>query len=177
MTLRHLSIAALAAGLIAVLGLLIGLADPAYYDPETTLDYAAASLNTLGPVATAVALVIWWRVMPVRGVFLIPVAAAAALVFGVGNFLEDIAGLEAGGDLFFYGGAAHFAVLLIAAVVALTTRGNWRWTGLVLLALAAGIGLDSALVGALGWLALAEVLRRVLPDRTSVTGRRALRSG
>ncbi len=61
MTLRHLSIAALAAGLIGVVGFLIGLADPAYYDPETTLDYAAASLNTLGPVAAAVALVIWWR--------------------------------------------------------------------------------------------------------------------
>ncbi len=165
MTLRHLSIAALAAGLIGVVGFLIGLADPAYYDPETTLDYAAASLNTLGPVATAVALVIWWRVMPVRGASLILVAAAAALVFGVGNFLEDIAGLK-GGDLFFYGGAALFSVLLIAAVVALTTRGNWRWTGLFLLALAAGMGLDSALVGALGWLALAAILWRVLADRT-----------
>ncbi len=166
MTLRHLVIAALTAGMIGVLGFLIGLADPAYYDPETTLDYAAASLNTLGPVTTAGALVIWWRVMPVRGVFLMPAAAAAALVFGVGNFLEDIAGLEAGGDLFFYGGAALFAVLLIGAVLALTMRGSWRWTGLFLLTLAAGMGLDSALVGALGWLALAVILWRVIPHRT-----------
>ena len=53
MTTKQLSFACLGAGLVALLGLLVGLADPACYAPETTLDYAGASFNTLGPRATA----------------------------------------------------------------------------------------------------------------------------
>ena len=41
-----------------MLVVLLGLANPAYYAPETTLDYTAAALNTAGPVTTAVALFI-----------------------------------------------------------------------------------------------------------------------
>ena len=97
-----------------MLVVLLGLANPAYYAPETTLDYTAAALNTAGPVTTAVALFIWWRVMPVRrGALLIPIAAATALVFGLGNFLEDIAGWEWGVDLYFYGGAAFLRYRLL----------------------------------------------------------------
>ena len=125
MTLQHLAVASLVAGLVALLGLLVGLADPAYYEPETALDYVAATLNTAGPIATSVALFIWWRVVPIRrGAFLIPFAATAALVFGLGNFLEDVAGLEWGGDLFFFGGVALLASSAAAGVVALTVRSD-----------------------------------------------------
>jgi hypothetical protein len=147
------------AGLIALLGLLVGLADPAYYEPETALDYVAATLNTAGPVATSATLLIWWRVVPIRrGAFLILFAATSALVFGLGNFLEDIAGLDWGGDLFFFGGVALLASSAAAGVVALTVRNRWRWSGLILLAIAAGIGLDSAVVWVIAWLAFAVLL-------------------
>ena len=159
MTIRYLAIASFGTGLTALVGFMVGLADPAYYAPETTLDYAAATLNTLGPVAAAVALFIWWKVVQVRrGVFLILIAAGSGLGYGVGNFLGDIAGWEPGDDLFFYGSAAFFFASFTAGVVVLTVRSNWRWSGLFLLAVAAGVGVDSALVSAIGWLALGVVL-------------------
>ena len=161
MTIRHLAIASLGTGLIALVGFLVGLTDPAYYAPETTHDYAAATLNTLGPVAAAIALFIWWRVAQVRrGVFLILIAAASGLLYGVGNFLGDIAGWGPGDDLFFYGSAAFFVASVTAGVVVLTVRSNWRWSGLFLLAVAAGVGVDSAIVSAVAWLALGVVLWR-----------------
>ena len=51
-----------------------------------------------------------------------------------------------------------FAVSIAAGVMALTARSNWRWSGLFLLALAASVALDSAMVGAVALLAFAVVL-------------------
>jgi len=164
-TTKQLAFACLGAGLVALLGLLVGLGDPAYYAPETTLDYAGAALNTMGPLATALAMVVWWKVIPVgRRALLIPIAATTAVLFGLGNFLEDIGGLEVGGDLFFYGGAGFFAASLAAGVIVLTAPTRWRWSGLVLVALGAGVALDSAVVWVAAWLAFALVLWTDLLD-------------
>ena len=41
---------------VPLVGLVVGLSDPAYYAPQDPIDYLAAFLNTAGPVAVAVAL-------------------------------------------------------------------------------------------------------------------------
>jgi len=157
-----LIIASAVAGLVSLTGFLVGLSDPVYYSPETSIDYLAAVLNTAGPFAAAVALLIWWKVTPVRrGAILILAAATAAFALGLGNLLEDIVGLEWAGDLFFYGGFAMFATTALAGLMALTVNERWRWSGLFLLAIAAGLGFDSALIWGVAWLALAVAVWRV----------------
>jgi len=158
-TTKRLSLACLGAALVSLLGLLVGLTDPVYYAPVTSLDYAGAVLNTLGPLATAMAMLMWWQVAPLgRRALLIPIAATGAVVLGLGNFLGDIAGLQRGDDLFFYGGAGFFAASLAAGVLVLSAANRWRWSGLLPLVLAVGIGLDSAVVWVVGWLAFALAL-------------------
>ena len=136
-----------------------------YYAPETTLDYAIASLNTLGPFATSLAMFICWKVLPLgRRGLLIPLGATEAFVFGAGNFLGDIADLDVGDDLFFYGGAWFFGVSVAAGVIVLTAPNRWRWSGLLLLGLGAGVGLDSAVIWVAAWMAFVVVLWRSLLD-------------
>lgn len=127
MTTRQVAFVSLLAALVSLLGLLVGLGDPEYYAPETTLDYASAALNSLGPLVAALAMLVWWRVMPLgRRALLIPIAATGAVLFGLGNFLEDIAGLGVGEDLYFFGGAAFFAVSVVAGVIVLTAPHRLR---------------------------------------------------
>ena len=162
-TTRHLTGASLVAGLVSLVGLIVGLADPAYYAPEDPIDYLAALLNTAGPVAAAAALAIWWRVTPVRrGAALVLLGAVAALVFGLGNFLEDIAGVEWGFALFGIGGMATVVTLGLGGLLALTVKDPWRWSGLFLIAVAAGPALDSGEVWVLAWLGFAVALQRGL---------------
>jgi hypothetical protein len=148
-----------AVGVIALIGFLVGLADPAYYSPETPTDYLAAGLNSVGPFVAAAALFIWWRTTPIRrGVFLILVAAAAAFVWGLGNLIEDILDYEWGFILFGVGGITTVLASALAGVVALTVRDPFRWSGLFLLGVAAGPAADSALVWAVVWLAFVVYL-------------------
>ena len=93
---------------------------------------------------------------------LILVGAVAALVFGLGNFLEDIAGVEWGFALFGIGGMATVATTGLAGVLALTVKDPWRWSGLFLLAVAAAPALDSGQVWVLAWLGFAIALQRGL---------------
>ena len=161
MSLGSLRVVSVAVGAIALIGFLVGLTDPAYYSPETPMDYLAAGLNSAGPFVAAAALFIWWRTTPIRrGVFLILVAAAAAIVWGLGNLIEDILDYEWGFVLFGVGGIITVLASALAGVVALTVREPFRWSGLFLLGVAAGPAADSALVWAVVWLAFALYLRQ-----------------
>ncbi len=161
MTLGSLRVASVAVGAIAVIGLLVGLADPVYYSPETPMDYLAAGLNSAGPFVAAAALFIWWRATPVRrGAFLILVAAGAAFVWGLGNLIEDILDYEWGFVLFGVGGITTVLASGVAGVAALTVRDSFRWSGLFLLGVAAGPAADLALVWAVVWSAFAWFLGR-----------------
>jgi hypothetical protein len=123
------------------------------------LDYLAAGLNSAGPFVAAAALFIWWRTTPIRrGVFLILVAAAAAIVWGFGNLFEDILDYEWGFVLFGVGGIATVIASALAGVAALTVRDPFRWSGLFLLGVAAGPAADSALVWVVVWLVFALYL-------------------
>ena len=161
--------ASVVAGLVPLVGLVIGLSDPAYYAPQDPIDYLAAFLNTAGPVAVAVALFVWWKVTPVRrGAALILLGAVAAVVFGLGNFLEDIAGVEWGFALFGIGGMAFVATTGLAGVLTLTVKDPWRWSGLFLLAVGAAPALDSGLVWVVAWLGFAIALQRGLFPASTV---------
>ncbi len=154
----HLRIASVVAGLVALVGLFVGLADPAYYDPVTFIDWVSAALNTAGPLAAGWALFVWWTVTSVRrGAFLILIGAIAATVFGLGNLVEDIFGLDWGFYLFGLGGMATVLSLALAGILALSVRSPLRWTGLFLLGVAAGPALDSAAVWVVVWIAFAAI--------------------
>lgn len=146
-------------GAVALAGFVVGLTEPAYYSPETPLDYLAAALNSGGPFVAAAALFIWWRTTSIRrGGFLILVASAAAIAWGLGNLIEDILDYEWGFVLFGVGGIATVFASAIAGVSALTVQDPFRWSGLFLLGVAAGPAVDSALVWAVVWLAFAGYL-------------------
>ena len=161
MKLRTLGVASVSVGIIALTGFLVGLTDPAYYSPETPIDYLAAGLNSAGPFAAAAALYIWWRTTPIRrGVFLILVTSAAAITWGLGNLIEDILDYDWGFVLFATGGITVVLTSAIAGLLALTEKHPFRWSGLFLIGVAAGPATDSALVWAVVWLAFAVFLRQ-----------------
>jgi hypothetical protein len=148
-------------GLMNLAGFVVGLSDPAYYDPQTGLDYVASVLNFVGPLATGLALVVWWRVTPVRrAALLILGAGIGAVTWSFGNLLEEILRLDLGTDLYFFGATAAFGLSAAAGVVTLTAPTEWRWSGLFLLAVSAGIGFDSIPFWPVAWLGFAYVLRR-----------------
>lgn len=123
------------------------------------MDYFAAGLNSGGPFVAAAALFIWWRTTPIRrGGFLILVASAAAIVWSLGNLIEDILDYEWGFVLFGAGGIATVLASVVAGVAALTVQDPFRWSGLFLLGVGAGPAADSALVWAVVWLAFAVYL-------------------
>jgi hypothetical protein len=160
MTTRHLTTAAVVAALVSLAGILVGLSDPAYYDPVTAIDYLAAALNTAGPFAASVVLVVWWKVVPVRRArWLVLGAAISVFVMGLGNFIEDVLELDWGGDLFTFGFGA-FALGAVAGIVTLTASGRWRWSGLFLLGFAASLGFDAGELAFINWTVLAVLLSR-----------------
>jgi hypothetical protein len=140
----------------------IGFADTNSDDPQSVSDYAAVILFSaaLIGVAAALAFLRQLRAAPSRSSASIGLAAAAAgaALAGVGNFIEDGLGVSAFGLLFVLGGLALIVGVLAAATMAITTAPPWRWVGVALFLLAAGIAIGEepgfALV-ALVWLALA----------------------
>ncbi len=101
----------------------IGLADPAYYDPVSTLDYAAAWLTSLSLAAAAVALFLWWRLSPVRrGSLVLLMATGGVAAFSIGNLLGDVFDAEAGDLLWTLGGITMFVGLIVTGLLALTVR-------------------------------------------------------
>ncbi|HEY5652587.1 MAG TPA: hypothetical protein VIW46_14165 [Acidimicrobiia bacterium] len=126
------------AGVLVAARAAIELAEPAYYDPETLLDFVAATLTSVAWLVTAVALARWWPAKPARGgSFLLLIAAIAVAVSAVGNFIEDVLGIPAGEALFTYGGMVG-AVSILVLGVSLLSFGGGRWAGVLLLLFIAG---------------------------------------
>ncbi len=113
--------------------------EPAYYSPSSPLDYSAAWLTSIFLALVAVGLALWAYRSPIRrGSWILGIGALGLMTSGVGNVLEDVYSMKIGGELFFAGFIA-FPAVLIAGVAALTVKDPFRWSGLLFLALAAGI--------------------------------------
>ena len=130
------------AGALSVTRQLVGLADPAYYDPVTPLDFAAAWLTSLATATAALAWAAWWRQTPIRrGSWLLPVAAAAYLASAVGNVLGDVFGLADVGETLWTAGMVATLAALLSAALTLTVPHPGRWSGAFLAVYALGWGL------------------------------------
>jgi hypothetical protein len=139
MKLRPTTIAFGAAGLLTGGRAGIELADPAYYNPVTLLDYTAAIGSSVAWGAMAVALFLWWRITAKRrGAIFLLLAAAGVSVSSLGNLLEDVFDVGFGEFLFSYGGMIGAISLMAAAVVAFVGWGQLRRSGLFLLGVVAG---------------------------------------
>ena len=108
---------ALSFGVVGVLTLArqpIELTEPAYYDPVTGLDFAAAWLTSIAGEGgmTAFALLLWWRRTPIRRGSRLPLIAAFAFALSaVGNVLGDVFDLAVGDDLYFAGAVGFGATV------------------------------------------------------------------
>ncbi len=149
------------AGVVTATGFIVQAFDPAYFDPVTPFDYFGSVLNDLGLLTAGVALIIWWRVTPVRrSALLILGTGIGLLLWTVGNVLEEIMGLDLGETLYFVGGVGAFGLSAAAGVVTLSAPSRWRWSGLVLLAISASIGFEALPFSQLAWLGFAYLVAR-----------------
>lgn len=161
MTQRHLIWAAAVAAFVTGAGFIVGLSDPAYYDPVTLFDYFGSVSNDLSILTSGFALLLWSRVTPLRRASLLILGAGIGMIiWTVGNVLEEIMHLQIGEDLYFVGSIAFFGLSVAAGVVTLTAPTRWRWSGLLLLGLAAGIAFEGVPFWPVMWLALAVLLAR-----------------
>jgi len=128
----------IAAGTLTTARAFLELTEPAYYSPESFLDYAAVILTSLALLGFAGGLLSMWGRRPIRrGSFLLLIAGLGITVEALGNFLEDVMDLEVGGHLYTIGGITGAISLLIASIAVLTV-GHLRWVGVFLLATIAG---------------------------------------
>ena len=153
--------ASAAAGVVTATGFIVQFFDPAYYDPVTPFDYFGSVLNDVGLLTAGVALIIWWRVTPVRrSALLILGTGVGLLLWSVGNVLEEMLRIDLGETLYFVGGVGAFGLSAAAGVVTLSAPSRWRWSGLVLLAIAASIGFEALPFSPPAWLVFAYLLAR-----------------
>lgn len=152
---------AAAAGVVTAAGFVVGLMDPAYYDPVTPFDYVGSYVNDATLAVSGLALIVWSGVTPVRRTrILILIAGVGLIVWTVGNVLEEIQGLEIGSNLFFAGSITTLTTTAIAGILTLFEQTRWRWSGLLLFGLTVGIGVDSIPLFPVVWLSLAVLLAR-----------------
>lgn len=110
------------------------LADPAYYDAESLIDYASVVSLTGVFVATGVALILLWRdPLTNRGAASLLFAGIGAVALGLGNLFEDVFGIGVAVWAFFGGGLLMMIGLIVAGLAALTDQSSARWSGLFLL--------------------------------------------
>jgi hypothetical protein len=168
------------AALFAVSGVLylarglMDLGSPAYSNASTLFDYTAVVTTTLWMVALGAAIASLAITHTVGGVARIVawVPAAALVIGGVANLLEDGFGMSALGFLFGVGGGLAVVGLVALGVCTLFDRRNERGIGVVLLLLGLSFTLPpfgrTAGVGIL-CLAMAYVLARQ-SDRSAEPG-------
>ncbi len=135
---RPVAVSFVVAGVLTLIRQVIEHTEPAYYDPVTTLDYAAAWLTSIAGGTVAAAFAMWWRRSPIRrGSWLLLAASLARALAALGNLLGDVFDMSIGETLWTAGGVA-FGLTLVAGVVALTVTSPYRWSGLFLIGYAAG---------------------------------------
>ena len=164
---RSVAVAFGIAGVLSVGRWTLDLTDADYYDPVTLLDYSAVILQTGAGLATGMALLLLWRDPPVkRGSFLLGIAGLSAIVFGLGNLLEDAFEMEWAVWGFFGGGIGMILSLAVAGITALTVDSPRRWSGLFLLVGATGGMLGAGLLAmGIAWLAFSIwITRRVAAE-------------
>lgn len=150
----------------------ISLSEPAYYDPQTLVDYTSSVLAEILFLAFAYTFVVWWRVTPVRrSAFLLPGAAFGFVLWSVGNVLEEILRIGFGEWVYFVGAGIGIILTALAGVVTLTANSRWRWSGLVLLGIVSAFLLEDVLLPfvPVPWLVFSYLLwRGVLDEPTPV---------
>lgn len=140
----------------------ISLREPAYWDPQTLVDYLGSIVAQVGFVAVAVTLLVWRRATPVRWSS-VPLMGASVgfLLWALGNLFEEVLEVEAGVWAFFLGAALAHVMLFVAGIVELVTPGRWRWAGLVLLGVLGSLLLEGLpLLTPIPWLVMALFLWR-----------------
>ena len=163
--LRPIAVLFGAAGVLTLIRQVIEHTDPAYYDPVTTLDYAAAWLTSIAGFIVAAAFAMWGRRSPIRrGSWLLLVASVAWALAAVGNLLGDVFDMSIGETLW-TAGVIGFVLTLVAGMVALTVNSPYRWSGLFLIGYAAGIGFPDS--GGLWLSGLSLVAMGFWIDRTA----------
>lgn len=138
--LRPVAVSFVVAGVLTLIRQVIEYAEPSYYDPVATLDYAAAWLTSIAGGTVAAAFAMWWRRSPIRrGSWLLLAASLAWTLAALGSLLGDVLDMSIGETLW-TAGVIAFGLTLVAGVVALTVNSPYRWSGLFLIGYAAGFG-------------------------------------
>ncbi|WP_457966129.1 hypothetical protein M1E17_06050 [Arthrobacter sp. D1-29] len=155
---RFVAVAAALAGFaFGVRGVLNTLGEIRYWSPETPLEYTAVALLSVAMLFLSAAL--WalgsfWAThdhLPGQAAqwsrFAVRVAAVAAVLVSVSNFLEDYLRLRWFGLTFVMGSIALLLGLLAAIVLRLAAPGVDKVEGILLVALTAGVVLMSFAMG------------------------------
>lgn len=137
---------------------LVGFAEPDYWNPVTTLDFAAVWLYSAGFLTLALTVTLLGRLVPARSVRLAAIAMAiAALVTGVANGIEDGLGVKTAGTVYVIGALALLVCTLVL-VVALARAGHprlaWMMGGVAIGLLLVSGGGGLVILGMLGALAV-----------------------
>jgi hypothetical protein len=137
---------------------LVGFAEPDYWDPVTTLDFAAVWLYSAGFLTLALTVTLLGRLVPTRSVRRAAIVMAiAALVTGVANGIEDGLGVKTAGTVYVIGALALLIstlVLVVALGRAGLARLAWMTGGLAFGLLLVSTGGGLIILGMLGALAV-----------------------
>lgn len=122
----------------------IGLGDPAYQDPVTSLDFLAAWLAATTSIVTSIVLYLWWRITPAeRGAWLVLVGAVGLLLAAVGSLIASVFDMRFGEE-FGVAGVIGAVAVGLGGIVTLTVPDTYRWSGLFLVAFAIGVFLPES---------------------------------
>ena len=157
---------------------LVGFADPAYWNPTTTLDWIAVWLFSACWLTLAPAAILLGRLVPARPVRVVAtIVAVAALLAGVANGIEDGFGVKSWGTFYVLGSMTALLGLVALAVTfrqAGMSRLAWLAGGLVVSFLLFNVGGGFLTLVALGGLAVKPRWFLVAdPEPSMVQGARA----
>ncbi|MEK6721743.1 MAG: hypothetical protein AABZ33_13900 [Chloroflexota bacterium] len=137
---------------------LVGFADPAYWNPTTTLDWIAVWLFSACWLTLAPAVILLARLVPARPVRAVAVVVAiAALLAGVANGIEDGLGVKSWGTFYVLGSmTAWLGWLALVVTFARARRSRLAWLagGVVVSFLLFNVGGGFVTLLALGGLAV-----------------------
>jgi hypothetical protein len=151
------------AGALGITRGAIGYAHPTYWEPATTLDWAAVLTFSGFLAAVAAAMLLLARDQLGASRWTIGVGAAGAGLAGAANALEDGVGVSEFGYAFAAGTALMATGILLGGLLLTVFATTQRWLGLLFLAdvAALAVGFDSTGLVVFGstWLVLAAHCR------------------